>query len=142
LMWAAAAIDAAIGGGALLAMWRGVVGGVAKRPTVQGFIDAVHDQGVVLALPFVVVGVLWLTFFYAIPAVLGSSIGQRVCGAELSLSSGKAPSLARRLARAPIAAVTALPFAAGPLFGLLVQRDRRSLADLLTGVVVARRDRA
>lgn len=78
----------------------------------------------------------------AVPALRGT-IGDRIAGLMLiSTSTGRPPRRALAALRGAIAAATALPFAAGPLYALWLQAFRKSPADLVARTALVRREGA
>jgi hypothetical protein len=111
----------------------------ASSSSLQAFVDALHSRGpVVLALPLLLMWV-GLLVVHAVGAVLGASVGQRAAGARLvHPTTGESPSRGRVVPLVFIAATTTMMLLVGPLFGVLFDAHRRSLAERLAGVVAVR----
>jgi hypothetical protein len=136
--WAAAVVDGCLGGALVLGAARGALALTDIRPTTQGIVDALHATGPLALLPLVGAIAVALLFFFALPVVLRASPGQRALRLQLVDKRGARAGFARLVLRAVLAAGSTLCFFAGPLWGLIVDSDRRSLADRLSGTFVAR----
>lgn len=136
--WAAAVVDGCLGAALVLGAARGAVALTDIRPTTQGLIDALHATGPVALLPLVGAVAIALLAFFLLPVLLRASPGQRALQLRLVDKHGTPAALSRLVVRAVLAAGSTLCFFAGPLWGLVVDSDRRSLADRLSGTFVVR----
>lgn len=138
--FAANAIDAAVGALFVGAALVGTFLGLGVQPAPQLLIDFAHASpsgvlAVFISVPFVV-----LCLVLGVPVmVLGATTGQFALGLRVvSARTGKSLPPLRAALRGVASALGTVCFAAGPLWGILVDRRRRGLGDLLARSVVVR----
>jgi uncharacterized RDD family membrane protein YckC len=138
--WAAGLVDLAlcaplaIGAGVLLLSRAGV------RAAWQPIVDHAHANLVGAIVAVVVAPLAAVALYHALTVIaLGGTVGHRVLGLRVvRAKDGAKPGFVRALVRGALTAAGIGAFAAGPLWGLLVDRRRRGAGDLLTGSFVAR----
>ncbi len=96
------------------------------------------DRLAVLGVPAVALAAL-LGFAYGAlaHALMGATLGQRLCGLRVAGADGASPGMARSAGRAALAAVGTAAFGLG-LLPALLGRTGRGLHDFLAGTVVVR----
>lgn len=127
---------AALAAGLLL----GALSAVGVRAAVQPVVDRSHADpvtmaGLLLAVPFCAVAL-----YQAVTVLfLGGTLGCRLAGLRVVRQcDGARPGAMRALVRGLASALGTLLFGSGPLWGLLIDRRRRGLGDVVASSVVVR----
>ncbi len=123
-----------------------VVGGLVRlafsvlgvKPSVQGLINALHDNLLQLA-PVVIAIPVGIAVWHLLAVVLGATVGQRLFGLRLVDSRGRAPGVLRLVIRALVAGVGGALFLASPAWALLLDGRRRGFGDIIARTAAIRR---
>jgi uncharacterized RDD family membrane protein YckC len=130
----AALVDGVGVGVAVFAALRALLAALDVRPTVQGVVDALHENPVTVA-PLLLAVPLGFFAWHLVAVALQGTPGQRLVGLRLVDKVGQKPALPGLVVRAVAQAVGGLLFFAGPAWALLVDGRRRGFGDVVAGTV-------
>jgi uncharacterized RDD family membrane protein YckC len=110
------------------------------RADWQPVVDMLHADPLMGALSLVGAPILVVAgYHFACVVVLSATLGQLALGLRVrARATGARPGVARSLVRALGTAAGVLLLGAGPCWGLLVDRERRGLGDLIARSFVVR----
>ena len=110
------------------------------RPAVQPVVDRAHADPITMVVAIVGAPFVTVALYQALTVVLfGATVGGRLAGLRVvRVRDGERPGVVRALVRGAAAAVGTVAFGGGPLWGVLVDRRRRGLGDLVTRCVTVR----
>ena len=137
---AARAVDLVLTGATAAALLFAALSAVGVRAAVQPLVDQAHaDPLVMLAVmvgaPFFAVAL----YQAATVLLLGGTLGGRLVGLRVVRQhDGARPGALRVLVRGVATAVGVLAFGSGPLWGLLIDRRRRGLGDIVARSLMVR----
>ena len=138
-----AAVVDGLGVAVLVALgFRALVAVAGLKPSLQGVIDALHEDPIVVA-PLMLSVPLGFFAWHLLSLVWTATPGQRLMRLILVDGAGQRPSRRRLVVRAAGHALFGALCLAGPAWALLVDARRRGLGDVVAGTcaVVAPQDR-
>lgn len=133
-------VDAVLGGALVVAALWGALVVVGVRPAVQPVVDQAHADPIPMAVVLLGAPFVAVALYQALSVlVLGGTVGCRVAGLRVvRQQDGARPGALRALVRGLASAFGTMLFGSGPLWGLLIDRRRRGLGDIVARSVMVR----
>jgi uncharacterized RDD family membrane protein YckC len=135
--WGAAVVDGVGAAAVVVGVMRLMMASMGVRPSVQGVVDALHDNAASL-LPLVVAVPVGVALWHLSALVLQATPGQRLWRLRLVDQQGRRPAALRLVVRAIVQGAGVLAVFAGPAWALLIDGRRRGPGDIVAGTVAVR----
>ena len=133
-------VDAMLTFAAAAAVLLGALYALGVRPAVQPVVDQAHTDPIPMAVALVGAPFFAIALYQTLTVLaLGGTVGGRLAGMRVvRVRDGARPGPLRALVRGVASAVGTVAFGCGPFWGLLIDRRRRGLGDIVASSVVVR----